>query len=86
VPLENDISNNRPVILSAFSSGNPVGHVWVGDGIYSFHQTCPNNSYYYLHMNWGWGGNYNGWYFNNNWNPGGVNYTVNQFALTNIHL
>ena len=33
----------------------------------------------FYHMNWGWGGNLDGWFYNNNWNPSsGINYEYDQ--------
>jgi hypothetical protein len=83
--IENDLQSNRPVILFAQDPANPVAHVWITDGIYVYHQTCPQAEIYYLNMNWGWYGDQNGWYFSTFWNPAYGNYTVNQFALVNIN-
>jgi hypothetical protein len=84
-PVENDLQSNRPVILFAQDPANPVAHVWITDGIYVYHQACPQAEIYYLNMNWGWYGDQNGWYFSTFWNPAYGNYTVNQFALVNIN-
>lgn len=43
-------------------------HIWVLDG----YQTSPSSLY---HMNWGWGGTYNGWFALSNLNPGGLTFS-----------
>jgi hypothetical protein len=58
-------------------------HLWVCDG-YERHQ---NSCYSILkfHMNWGWRGNHNGWYYYNSWNTGSSNYQYAQEFTYNIH-
>lgn len=63
----------------------------VTDGyIITFTCTDPYNnqdSYYmsYLHMNWGWGGAYNGFYLVSVWNPdGGGNFNTDRKMIYNI--
>lgn len=43
-------------------------HIWVCDG----YQTSPD----LYHMNWGWGGTYNGYYAHNNLNPGSLTFST----------
>lgn len=43
-------------------------HIWVLDG----YQIVPSSLY---HMNWGWGGAYNGWFALNNLNPAGLSFS-----------
>ena len=43
-------------------------HIWVLDG----YQILPSSLY---HMNWGWGGTYNGWFALNNLNPGSLTFS-----------
>lgn len=33
---------------------------------------------YYYHMNWGWGGLYDGWFYEKEWNPGSFNFSLNR--------
>lgn len=62
--LENDLSIGRPIQYAGWESGpDGGGHTWVCDGY------DVNNNF---HMNWGWGGAYNGFYNINNLNPGYV--------------
>ncbi|MFN8395598.1 MAG: C10 family peptidase [Bacteroidia bacterium] len=47
---------------------NGSTHIWVCDG----YQTGPD----LYHMNWGWGGTYNGYYAHNNLNPGSLTFST----------
>lgn len=75
------------------------GHAWVCDGVsermYYNCQPDPNTpgeqiavyAGHYdaaLHMNWGWGGNWNGWYDAYNWNPGNSTFNYQQKMVTGI--
>ncbi len=84
-PLENDLQSNRPVILFANNASGGSAHVWIADGIWVYHQACPQAEIYHLHMNWGWGGENDGWYFSNFWTNNRGNFTINQFALINTN-
>ncbi|MCB2218912.1 MAG: C10 family peptidase [Bacteroidetes bacterium] len=39
----------------------------------------------YFHFNWGWNSNWDGYFFIDNLNPGGYNFTFNQGAIINIY-
>lgn len=64
-----------------------AGHDWVCDGYFNIVYHCPQISYLYFHMNWGWDGSYNGWYAYNNWNIVWYNNTntTYQYFLTFVH-
>jgi hypothetical protein len=47
---------------------NGGAHIWVCDG----YQTSPD----LYHMNWGWGGTYNGYYAQNSLNPGSLTFAT----------
>jgi hypothetical protein len=54
-----------------------VCHAWVCDGIYGVKNFKLNynannlcSTFYYYHMNWGWDGRFNGWYYWNDWSAG----------------
>lgn len=84
--VESNIANfNRPVILSG--DNGTTGHMWVCDGyrrtVYLF-DDCTGVHYLKFHMNWGWGGTYNGWYSFDNFNPGNTNYNNNKKMIYNI--
>ncbi len=50
--LKNDLDNGRPILYAGSDLEHGGGHAFVCDGY-------NNNSF---HFNWGWGGNYNGYY------------------------
>ncbi len=52
--LQNELDNNRVIIYAG--SSETVGHAWNIDGYQG------DNHY---HMNWGWGGSYNGYFYLN---------------------
>lgn len=56
--MKTELNAGRPMQYAGF--GNGGGHTWVCDGY-------DNNDY--LHMNWGWGGNSDGYFFVNNLDP-----------------
>ena len=74
--IENDLNIGRPV---QYEGSDPTqgGHTWVCDGYDS------NN---YLHMNWGWGGDDNGFFSINNLQTtnGGFNPSQDHGVLTGI--
>lgn len=70
--LRDNLDAGRPVIYRGDGSG---GHAWVCDGY------AANN---YFHMNWGWGGYANGYFYLSNLNPNGANFTNNQAAIMGI--
>jgi len=57
--LKNDLDEGRPIQYAGFGQGG--GHTWVCDGY-------DNNNYF--HMNWGWGGLYDGYYTLSDLAPG----------------
>ncbi|MBL7137415.1 MAG: C10 family peptidase [Bacteroidales bacterium] len=71
--LQTDLNAGRPVEYSG--SGADGGHAWVCDGY--------QGSDYY-HMNWGWGGAYNGYFYLTGLTPGGSYFNSNQTAVFQI--
>jgi hypothetical protein len=84
-----------PVILSGGSGGNR--HMWVCDGIKSYYNVVCfaaggsydyyweyNSNEQYLRMNWGWYGDYDGWFSIYNFNPNGNNFNYNKKLIYNI--
>ena len=73
---------NKPVILSG------GGHAWIADG-FKNGKVCLEGGgtawYLLLHMNWGWEGDYNGWYYYNNFNPNGNNFNSDVQMVFNIN-
>lgn len=64
--LKNELYNRRPIQFQGF---DPIegGHSWVCDGF--------NNANTMFHMNWGWGGQDNGWYTVDALNPYPLDFT-----------
>lgn len=65
--VKNEIlTYRRPVLLSGTSSDS--GHAWVCDGAHEWTACIKSDNgdytvtYLQFHMNWGWGGLYDGWY------------------------
>jgi PKD repeat protein len=75
--LENEINAGRVV---QYEGSDPAagGHTWVMDG-YQAHTGGD-----YLHMNWGWGGAYNGWYAVTNLATPGFDPSTQDAALIGI--
>lgn len=71
--LRGDLDAKRPLIYSG--QGPSGGHAWVCDGYQGSDQ---------FHMNWGWGGSYNGYFTLNNLNPGGSTFNSSQGAVLGI--
>lgn len=59
--IKSELDAGRPVLFSGSS------HFWVVDG----YQYAPALQF---HMNWGWGGTYNGWYALNDLTPGSLSF------------
>lgn len=89
--VKQEINAGRPVIIDGGPKEYWViipyrgsGHTWVCDG-YATLEICrgtlPNITIYIsteLHMNWGWGGSYNGWYRSDYFfKPAGKDYSYN---------
>ncbi len=60
--VQRDLAAGRPVYMSAVNSTND-GHAFLLDGV---------NTQGYYHVNWGWGGAYNGWFDISVMHPEGV--------------
>ena len=71
--LKNELDNSRPMLYGGFSTYG--GHAFVCDGY---------NANNYFHFNWGWGGNYDDYFYINSLNPASHNYSQNQQALIGI--
>ncbi len=71
--IEKELYANRPLIYDG--DNDTEGHSFIADGF-------DNNDY--IHFNWGWGGNYNGYFSINNLVPGGINLTQHHQILVGI--
>jgi hypothetical protein len=67
--LIRELENNRPVYYSGQGTG---GHAFVIDG---YEETD------HFHLNWGWGGAYNGYFYLSALNPGSMDFTSSQRAI-----
>ncbi len=70
--LMENLDNGWPMYYHGFGSG---GHAFNVDGYQGTE---------YFHFNWGWSGSYNGYFYLNNLNPGGNNFTEGQGAIVNF--
>ena len=70
--IYDELQNGRPVIYGGEGTG---GHGFIIDG-YSGSD--------YFHVNWGWGGSYDGYFLLNALNPEGFNFNYNQTAIIGI--
>ena len=87
---------NQPVILRG-QDPSVGGHAWVCDGYKRIKYTTIHNpktyyeyetytfSQFYLHMNWGWNGNSNNWYYHGNPQVAGANFSTGYKMIINIH-
>lgn len=70
--IRDNLDNRRPVLYSGSGTG---GHAFVCDG---YQDTC------FYHINWGWSGSFNGYYYNNDLTPGSNDFTQQQGAVIDI--
>ena len=87
----NELDYNRPVILSGGRNNGwwifghyTDGHAWVCDGYLETVDPCCC-TYLSLHMNWGWNGAYNGWFYFNDFNPANYTFNYDTEMIYNIH-
>ncbi len=89
--IKSNLNSRRPVILRGKSEKNCFlgifcdydgGHAWVCDGYRTYNTECCG--YLYFHMNWGWGGSYDGWFGFNNWNLSSYAFNYKRAAVVNI--
>lgn len=70
--LYNHIRGGNIVVLTGYANASggifnkkyTDGHMWLSDGVF----VCCH-THQYFHYNWGWGGRYNGYFFEDRWNP-----------------
>jgi hypothetical protein len=72
--LRADLDLGRPIYYSG--SNGSAGHSFVLDGY-----TGTN----YFHINWGWGGSFDGYYYLTNLNPNSYDFNYGQAAVMNIY-
>jgi hypothetical protein len=67
--IRDEIDSGRPLYYHGYGSG---GHAFNIDGYQGTD---------YFHLNWGWGGSYNGYFYLDDLTPGGYNFSNSQGAI-----
>lgn len=75
--LKSELDSDNVLIYSGDPGTGEAGHAFNIDGY------APSG---YFHFNWGWSGQYNGYFSINNVAPGGENFTKNQKAVVGISI
>lgn len=70
--LRQDLDAGRPILHCGYGSG---GHAFNVDG-------WRDDDYF--HLNWGWGGSFNGWFLIDALSPGGSDFSQGQGAVVNL--
>ncbi|MBP7496935.1 MAG: C10 family peptidase [Bacteroidales bacterium] len=73
--IKTELNAGRPVFYSGADYNYGAGHAFVCDGY---------NDNNYFHFNWGWSGNYDGYFLLSALNPTGYDFTSEQSAIINI--
>jgi hypothetical protein len=73
--IKDDLDKALPVGYRGLRNHTSGGHMWVIDGYQGSD---------HFHMNWGWHGNDDGYYYLHSLNPGGDNYQYHQRMVRNI--
>lgn len=74
--LQSELNDSAPFFYGA--SGSYGGHVFICDG----YGMTGEDTYY--HLNWGWNGQYNGWFKISAFNPGPYDFNNNHAAIIGI--
>ncbi|MCB2220248.1 MAG: thiol protease/hemagglutinin PrtT [Bacteroidetes bacterium] len=72
--LKAELDAQRPVIYGGVDQSNLAGHTFIFDGYQGD----------FFHVNWGWGGQYNGYYYLDTLNPAGYHYNYQHDAIIGI--
>ena len=72
--LQNELQSGRPVIYGGVEQSTQFGHTFVLDGF--------QENFY--HVNWGWGGQYNGYYLIDTLTPAGFHFDYQHDAIIGI--
>ncbi|MCX6269788.1 MAG: C10 family peptidase [Bacteroidetes bacterium] len=78
--LKNNLNASRPLIYQGYETVG--GHEWICDG---YEDNYNGTGQTYFHMNWGWGGSANGYFYITNLDPGSHYFYLNMGAVFSIH-
>ncbi|MBL7965696.1 MAG: leucine-rich repeat protein, partial [Prolixibacteraceae bacterium] len=73
--LKSELNLQRPIWYNGAENSCAESHAFICDGY--------QNSYYF-HFNWGWGGLWDGYFYLESLNPGGLSYTAVQNAIIKL--
>ena len=73
----------KAMLRGQLDQGHPMYYHGFGTGGHAFNVDGYNGNDYF-HFNWGWSGSFNGYFYLDNLNPGGNNFTNGQGAIINI--
>ncbi len=73
--LNTELTNGRPVIYGGDADDGASGHAFDIDGV---------STWGFYHLNWGWSGSNNGYFYINTLSPGSYDFTANQSAIIGI--
>ncbi|MDR1757410.1 MAG: thiol protease/hemagglutinin PrtT [Bacteroidales bacterium] len=74
--LKSELSNGCPIYYSAVDPDSAAGHAFVCDGY---------NSDGYFHINWGWGGQANGYFALSNFSPSPYHFIEQEQAIIHVY-
>jgi len=92
-----NLNLNEPVILGGYDNSIDIlgfifpdgtGHTWVCDGYMQttqYQNGVETAQYLLYHMNWGWNGSCNAWYYFDSWATSNGNYQYCKDIIYNIH-
>ncbi len=72
--LKTELDEGRPVIYGGVDQSSQAGHTFIFDGYQDD----------FFHVNWGWGGQYNGYYYLDTLTPAGYHYNIQHDAIVGI--
>jgi len=72
--IKNELDANRPVIYGGIDGTSSTGHTFICDGYAGD----------FLHINWGWGGQYNGYYYLDTLTPANYHFDMYHDAIVGI--
>ena len=73
--IKSELDSARPVFYSGYNQNNNGGHAFICDGYQAKD---------FFHINWGWGGQYDGYFLLSVLNPNSNNFSYNQSAIVGI--